>query len=137
LERVGCIYFANDYCCNSYHILIFYLITTILLHFALKNILESFTTLAQLGKDLPLAYAHIVTPFALLLLRKFGNKKLFEGIIYGDLFLILFVIMIKIPLGGISMIYNEFLWVITGIILPTIIFAFIDIFIPVSYNFEK
>ncbi|MCK4521836.1 MAG: hypothetical protein KAU20_04635 [Nanoarchaeota archaeon] len=122
---------------NGYFILIFYLISTVLLHLLLKNIIESFTTLSTINKSLPLVYAHIVTPFLILLIRKFGNKEFFEKIMYGEIILILFVLMIKIPIGGIALIYNEFLWIITGVIFPTMVFAIIDMLTPSSYKFKK
>ena len=130
--------FDKEFLKNVLLILTLYLISSILLQYPITMLIKTFTKIETYQENLSIVYSNIVTPLFIFLIRRINSKKLFEGIIYGDLFLVLFIIMTKVSIWGINSIYKDFLWIITGILFPFLLFSLIEILlVPIGDKLKK
>ena len=130
--------FDKEFLKNVLLILTLYLISSILLQYPITMLIKTFTKIETYQENLSIVYSNIVTPLFIFLIRRINSKKLFEGIIYGDLFLVLFIIMTKGSIWGINSIYKDFLWIITGILFPFLLFSLIEILlVPIGDKLKK
>lgn len=127
---------VKKYIKDIYFILIFYLITATLLNFSVGKYIEWFTAMGKFDLttvwDVSLAYAVNITPLLVFFLRLSRNVKLFKGILYVNVLLVLFIWVLEVSLTGYGSFYDKFIAWIPAMFLPTIALAALDILLPRS-----
>jgi hypothetical protein len=122
--------FGPSFIKRGYYIFVFYLMTSVLLQFIVDRYIGWFTSLGSLGPDYSLIYANTVTPLIIFLVRKAGSEESFKSFLYVNIVLMLFVIFLEIPVGGYNLLFNKFLDIVSGILIPVYVFALLDLVIP-------
>jgi len=120
----------KDFWKNSYLLFIFYVVSGILLMPLATKTIGWLTSTEIFGTDVSLIYAGLATPCVIFLVRKSGSNSIFDAVMYSNIYLILFFVILEVTVTGWMTVYNQFLDTLLVIWFPTLMFVLLDILIP-------